>query len=404
MKCYVCDQEDWHALRGVHPSALLQVCKSCGNVAIDVGPADAAAMEAYYRSEYRRAPVAKNIVQAFSKRYMISGFMAEFLAGKRGLKCLDIGAGTGFWPAWLVSQGHDAGGVELALGFRRFAHHYYGLDLAERIDPEQRYDLISLWHVLEHLTEPDQRLQGYVDSLAPGGRLLVSVPEWFRYVAMAGYGPVTDFAGYFAKDHINVFSGQSLKNLFAKVGLVIEKEDHVIQGQTYLLRPVSDGEPVPERVAEDWQAQVERVMTIKGAIIAHRDGRSRDAVDLWPAFPEPWLALIDTHKGNPQAKAELYTECEPFVGDHMLYRWSRAQWHFWNERYEQAAEDARWVCSRSPQGGVVRLLVELEVKHLGRPQAALKYLRMLMDLDPDAFSKHIDLFIRLAAKAPFAGE
>jgi SAM-dependent methyltransferase len=47
----------------------------------------------------------------------------------------------------------------------------------EELDPGDRFDLVTLWQVFEHVADPRRLGRQLVDRVAPGGRLVVSVPN-----------------------------------------------------------------------------------------------------------------------------------------------------------------------------------------------------------------------------------
>jgi SAM-dependent methyltransferase len=97
-------------------------------------------------------------------------------------RALDVGCGNGptlralseAVPNWTL-YGHeisDAGAAALAAipGFKRL---YTG----DPADIDDRFDLITLSHSLEHIPEPVETLAALRSKLAPGGRLVVEVPN-----------------------------------------------------------------------------------------------------------------------------------------------------------------------------------------------------------------------------------
>ena len=94
-------------------------------------------------------------------------------------RLLDIGCQKGDFLYFMQSRGWVVDGVEISpkspnvFGQRI---HYGSLDTAGY--PEQSFDLITMWAVLEHLTEPQAMLRSLRPLLRPGGRLVVLVPNF----------------------------------------------------------------------------------------------------------------------------------------------------------------------------------------------------------------------------------
>ncbi|MBT8323610.1 MAG: class I SAM-dependent methyltransferase, partial [Eudoraea sp.] len=85
--------------------------------------------------------------------------MLEKLLGNRG-KLLDIGAGTGDLVKQAISMGWQAEGVEPNTTAREKAQKK-GIALKEngKAFPKKAFDVITLWHVLEHLPQLEDSIQ-----------------------------------------------------------------------------------------------------------------------------------------------------------------------------------------------------------------------------------------------------
>lgn len=104
-----------------------------------------------------------------------------------GSRILDVGAGTGTAVAAFRAAGHDAWGVEPSLravtvAESRGTHGVVpgSLDdaLADGRIPADGYDVIRMSQVLEHVDDPVTLLQTLRGIIAPGGRLIVGVPNF----------------------------------------------------------------------------------------------------------------------------------------------------------------------------------------------------------------------------------
>lgn len=96
----------------------------------------------------------------------------------RGRRWLDVGTG---WGEVLEILGPSAGcavGVEPQQSARHHARTR-GLDVRESVDHlgDEQFDVITLFHVLEHIADPVTFLSALRQRLAPGGLLLVGVPH-----------------------------------------------------------------------------------------------------------------------------------------------------------------------------------------------------------------------------------
>ena len=361
IRCFVCDSgpEKIHieAAGKLHSQSNIAICKTCGNTfhVVPTGPEAEAKMKDYYRHGYRPAPNIGNLLTTGNKTGYIKIWLDPLIAKmkkeiNRPLISADIGCATGYVVAYMRKMGLRATGCDYTVTYRRFAEHFYGVPVTEELEPKHKYDLLTMYHVLEHIPEPDKKLAQYVGMLSDEGRMFISVPEWFDTLEN-GDGQemaATGFDGYYHKDHVNIFSRQSLLNLFAKVGLVAEEEDHIQYGQTFVLRKykpttllTSLPTQVPKQpiVPESWEAQLEKLTRSKAAIEAYQARDYKKAVHLWPKFPEAHLKLIMEVNGkDPDIQRELFEGIKDSLGDNMRIMRSLGVWCYQNQDYEGAIQ------------------------------------------------------------------
>ena len=133
----------------------------------------------------------------------------------RPASVLDFGCGDGGFLVAASAEGWSATGVEMKPEHARFK----GLEVVERIeDAAGPFDLITLWHSLEHVQSPREVLGALSAHLARRGRVIVAVPNLDSYQARF-FG-----AKWFHLDvprHLFHFTPTALERLFDLHGLKV---------------------------------------------------------------------------------------------------------------------------------------------------------------------------------------
>jgi SAM-dependent methyltransferase len=140
----------------------------------------------------------------------------------RAGRLLDIGAAGGAFVAEAAEAGFDAHGIEPVASFARLAREQLGVDVRDgRLEDAELgppSDVITLWHVLEHVPEPLAALRRLAGALAPGGVIAVEVPNAASAVAehmRAGWTSLEP------EVHVNQFTPATLRLALERAGLVV---------------------------------------------------------------------------------------------------------------------------------------------------------------------------------------
>jgi SAM-dependent methyltransferase len=148
------------------------VCAACGVATTDPWPDDAALASAYggaYRPSGGRFTGPGDAVLRLTRATLARRLDRIAPPGP----VLDVGAGTGALVAALRRRGRPA------IGLEREARgpHIRDTPLAALGGGDDRWAGIVFWHSLEHLTEPGADLDRAIELLAPGGVLVVAIPN-----------------------------------------------------------------------------------------------------------------------------------------------------------------------------------------------------------------------------------
>ena len=104
----------------------------------------------------------------------------ERWGGQVQRRLLDVGCGTGEFAATMSRSGWDVLAVEPDEGTAFRARQLHGLTVHNEQwlnQTEERFGVISMWHVLEHVHDLRQRVRRINELLLPGGLFVVAVPN-----------------------------------------------------------------------------------------------------------------------------------------------------------------------------------------------------------------------------------
>ena len=129
-------------------------------------------------------------------------------------KLLDIGAGTGDFLVAAKNDGWQTLGIEPSKKAKTIAINK-GVDFAENLSDleSHSFDVITLWHVLEHVPNLDDYIKELKRILKPSGTIIIAVPNFKSFDANF-YG--RHWAAYDVPRHIWHFSKTTIDKLFAE--------------------------------------------------------------------------------------------------------------------------------------------------------------------------------------------
>ncbi len=134
---------------------------------------------------------------------------------------LDVGAGTGDFLKVCQNGGWKITGVEPSEKARVFAKdkNIHLLENLSKIENKQ-FDVITLWHVLEHIPNLTEYIKQLKLLLKPNGVLIIAVPNYKSFDA-EHYKEF--WAAYDVPRHLWHFSKTSISKIFSLFGMKVEK-------------------------------------------------------------------------------------------------------------------------------------------------------------------------------------
>ena len=154
---------------------------------------------------------------------------------------LDIGCGYGFFLGEMKSRGWEVKGIEISETGRQYARHTWDIKVySEPLEnlslPENSFDVVTLFYVIEHVLEPLELLTAVKRILKPQGLVLLRWPHTTPIVRILG-----PFSGkldlYHTPFHIHDFSPKTIKKLLSLSDF--EEIETIITGCTLPSRKLS---------------------------------------------------------------------------------------------------------------------------------------------------------------------
>ena len=143
----------------------------------------------------------------------------SFKSGSKSV--LDFGAGTGDFLKICKNNNWQVLGIEPSAEARENAVKK-GIYLKENLldITNQKFDVITLWHVLEHVENLKSTIKVLKSLLQPEGRIVVAVPNYKSYDA-AFYKE--HWAAYDVPRHLWHFSQKAIHKLFLEAEMIVEE-------------------------------------------------------------------------------------------------------------------------------------------------------------------------------------
>lgn len=203
-------------------------CDDCGFLFTQNAPVEAEIGRYYETPDYiSHSDTKKGIVNSLYHmvRKRMLNHKAQLIShvlGKSSGKILDIGTGTGYFSYTMKQKGWDVEAIEKNPQARAFAKEHFDLDVKEEAAlhnlPSKAFDVITLWHVMEHLENLDEIWQRLNELLSDKGILVVAVPNSVSYDALK-YKEL--WAAYDVPRHLWHFTPNTMQQLGAKYNFIL---------------------------------------------------------------------------------------------------------------------------------------------------------------------------------------
>ncbi len=188
-KCKLCGSHDHHVISTrdakSNLSLPISLCSQCGLAQQTSIPSNEE-LSIYYSHDYRQdykktyAPKLKHVKRAGEAALDRLAFLKKSAPITSSMKLLDIGAGGGEFVYLSQKSGFISSGIEPNHGYSEFAKREYDADvetMSLAATESATFDVITMFHVLEHMASPDAVMKKIHQILNPGGIFFIEVPN-----------------------------------------------------------------------------------------------------------------------------------------------------------------------------------------------------------------------------------
>jgi SAM-dependent methyltransferase len=153
-------------------------CATCRTLALERIPSD---LDAYYPPDYYRVPEKREELMGATgpERYKVEIVRRHAPGGR----LVEIGPAIGAFVALAQEAGYEASAIEMDAECCRFLRDVLGVPTTHTDDPggalseNGPFEVIALWQVIEHVSDPVELLAAAAGALAPGGVVALAAPN-----------------------------------------------------------------------------------------------------------------------------------------------------------------------------------------------------------------------------------
>jgi len=201
----------------------LQQCENCKFLLTNPRPNQASIAQFYQSDKYishtggNRSYI--DLVYLQARKLTLRSKLNLIHKYKKTGRLLDYGCGTGEFLHFMQSHHWAIDGVEPSENARQKAHQLTSQKIYNELgDISKKFDVITLWHVLEHVHTLNEKVIELKSHINPDGIIFIAVPNYESADAKK-YGSY--WAGYDVPRHLWHFSQKSMNSLLSKNGLQV---------------------------------------------------------------------------------------------------------------------------------------------------------------------------------------
>lgn len=148
---------------------------------------------------------------------------------------LDIGCGIGLFLNYFRKKRWNSFGVEPNEKAREIAKNNYNIPIFEKLEEienkDNKYEVITMWHSLEHIYRIDETLKKIVSLLAKDGILVIAIPNNQAYDSVKYK---EKWAAWDVPRHIYHFNNQTITALLEKYNMILIEKVPLLYDAYYI--------------------------------------------------------------------------------------------------------------------------------------------------------------------------
>lgn len=231
-RCILCNSSE-RSLLYRRENWTVYCCGACGLGFLDPRP-DQDELNELYRTGYFQSHYDEGLKAdspEMKRRLSQETHRMRFFRGiKRQGRLLDIGCGMGYFLFACRLRGYSVEGMDISADSAAYVCRELGIPVAvgtvDGVDyPAESFDIITMWHFLEHAREPAKYLEKARQWLKPEGILVVDVPNYRGTDARKMWDRWPQWSLPY---HFYHFTPETLKKLLEKHGFrTIRSKDYL---------------------------------------------------------------------------------------------------------------------------------------------------------------------------------
>jgi len=206
-------------------------CRGCGLLRLDPRP-DEDEMEKYYPDRYWAYGGTRKGFTGVYRRFVLRDhlrFVKKAIKRMRigTARILDIGCGAGDLLGALRKRGHSGIGLDISASALKSAAELkvpgVRADHSEPPFANATFDVVSMFHVLEHVPDPDEAIAVAARLLKPNGRMVIQVPnaDCMQYAILGRF-----WIGLDVPRHTFAYRRLDLEQILERNGMVVTRRKY----------------------------------------------------------------------------------------------------------------------------------------------------------------------------------